>query len=133
MSQTAMEIETSTVLTDEVRAAAKAFAGILAETPEFQAFEEAAVAYRQDRAAQQAVRLFEEKQRSLVMMQQLNMLTQEELAELKRLLQAMMNEPSVCAYVESQNTLMLLCQAAAQELSQVIGLDFVRACAPGCC
>ena len=133
MSQAAMEMEMSTVLTDEVRAAAKSFAQVLAETHEFQVFEEAAVAFKQDRAAQEAVRLFQERQRSLVMMQQLNMLTQDELAELKRLRQAMMSEPSVRAYVESQNALTELFQAAAQELSQVIDLDFARACAPGCC
>ncbi len=133
MSQTATSIEMGTVLTEEVRAAAKVLAEALSEAPEFQAFEEAAVAFRQDRAAQQAVRLFQEKQRSLQMMQQLNMLTEDELAELKRLRQAMMNQTSVQAYVESQNALTELCQAAAQELSRIIDLDFARACAPGCC
>ncbi len=133
MIQTASSIETRTILTDEVRTAAQSFAQALAETPEFEAFEEAATAFRQDGAAQQAVRLFQEKQRSLQMTQQLNMLTQDELDELKRLRQAMMEQPRVRAYVESQNALSLLCQAAALELSQVIDLDFARACAPGCC
>ncbi len=133
MSQTDITLETGTVLTEEVRAAAKAFAELLSETPEFQAFEEAAVAFRQDRAALESVRLFQEKQRSLQMMQQLNMLAEDELAELKRLRQAMMDQPSVRAYVESQNALTELCQAAAKELSQTIDLDFARACAPGCC
>ncbi len=133
MSQTDITLETGTVLTEEVRSAAKAFAELLSETPEFQAFEEAAVTFRQDRAALESVRLFQEKQRSLQMMQQLNMLAEDELAELKRLRQAMMDQPSVRAYVESQNALTELCQAAAKELSQTIDLDFARACAPGCC
>ncbi len=135
MAQMAMPTLTMTdlAMTDEVRAAAKAFAAALAETPEFQAFEEGAVAFKQDRAAQEAVRVFQEKQRSLQMMQQLGMLEQKELDELNRLRGAMMNQPSVRAYVDAQNELILLCQAAAKELSEAIGLDFASACAPGCC
>ncbi len=125
--------ETDTVLTEEVRAAARVFAEALAETPEFRAFEEAAVVYRQDHDALQAVRSYQEKQRSVQVMQRLDMLTEDELAELKRLRQAMMDQPRVCAYIEAQNALVLVCQTAAQELSQVIEVDFARACAPGCC
>ena len=141
MAQMVMPTETMTdlAMTDQVRAATKAFAEALAETPEFQAFEEGAVAFKQDRAAQEAVRVFQEKQRSLQMtevtlvMQQLGMLEQKELDELNRLRGAMMNQPSVRAYVDAQNELTLLCQAAAKELSEAIGLDFASACAPGCC
>ena len=135
MAQMAMPTLTMTdlAMTDEVRAAAKAFAAALAETPEFQAFEEGAVAFKQDRAAQEAVRVFQEKQRSLQMMQQLGLLEQKELDELNRLRDTMMNQPRVRAYVDAQNELTLLCQAAAKELSETVGLDFASACAPGCC
>ena len=135
MAQMVMPTETMTDLgmTDQVQAATKAFAEALAGTPEFQTFEDAAVAFRQDRAAQQAVRLFQEKQRSLQMMQQLGMLKDDELAELKRMREAMVNHPRVRAYIEAQDELMLVCQAAARELSEAIGLDFAGACAPGCC
>lgn len=120
-------------MTDEVRAATKAFAAALAETREWQDFEDAAVAFKHDHAAQETVRWFQEKQRSLQMMQQLSMLEQKELDELNRLRDAMMNQPRVRAYVDAQNELTLLCQAAAKELSAAIGLDFAGACAPGCC
>ena len=135
MTQMAMPTQTTTdlAMTDQVRSAVKAFAEALAGTPEFQAFEEGAVAFKQDRAAQEGVRLFQEKQRSLKMMQQLGMLTEDEMGELKRLRETMMNQPSVRAYVDAQDELMLVCQAAAKELSTAIGLDFARACAPGCC
>lgn len=133
MSQTATFTDTGTVLTEQVQAAVKTFAEALAEMPEFQQFEEAAMAYRKDFDALQSVRLFQEKQRSLQMLQQLDLLKDDELAELKRMRQAMMDQPSVRAYVEAQDALMLLCQAATQELSQIIDLDFARACAPGCC
>jgi cell fate (sporulation/competence/biofilm development) regulator YlbF (YheA/YmcA/DUF963 family) len=135
MTQMAMPNQTMTdlAMTDQVHAATNAFAEALAGTPEFQAFEDAAVAFRQDRAAQEAVRLFQEKQRSLQMMQQLGMLTEDELDELKRMREAMVNHPRVRAYVEAQDELMVVCQAAAKELSAAIGLDFASACAPGCC
>lgn len=135
MAQMAMPTLTMTdlTMTDEVRAATKAFAAALAETREWQDFEDAAVAFKHDRAAQEAVRLFQEKQRSLQMMQQLGLLEQQELDELNRLRDAMMNQPRVRAYVDAQNELTLLCQAASQELSAAIGLDFAGACAPGCC
>lgn len=117
----------------ELHAAIEAFATALAETPEFHAFEEAAVVFKHDRAAQQAVRLFQEKQRSLQFMQRLGTLTPGELDELKALRQAMIDTPSVRAYVEAQDNLIPICQAAAQEISTVIGLDFANACASGCC
>ena len=113
--------------------AVKAFAHALADTPELEAFEERYVAFKHDRAAQDATRLFQEKQRSLQMIQQLGMLEQKELDELKHLREAMKNQPSIHAYVDAQNELMLLCQAAAQELSAAIDLDFASACTSGCC
>ena len=120
-------------ITDDVRIASAAFAAALADTPEFRAFEERYGAFKHDRAAQEAVRLFQEKQQSLQMAQQLETLTPDELTVLNLLRNAMMNQPSVHAYVDAQNELMLLCQAAAQELSATIGLDFASACASGCC
>lgn len=63
-------------LTDSVRETVNVFATALADTKEFQAFEQAALEICQDPEAQQAVRLFQEKQRSLQMMQQLAMVSQ---------------------------------------------------------
>ncbi len=124
----------ATEITDtNVHEAIQAFAQALADTPQFHAFEEAAVAFNHDRAAQQAVRLFQEKQRSLQMLQQLGAITQAEIDELKQLQQAMLAHPAVTAYVETQAALVQVCQAAAKEISTVIGLDFASACTPGCC
>ncbi len=133
MTITASSAQTQTEVTAEVQAAVAAFAAAFAETPEFQAFEEAAVVFNRDQPARQAVRLFQEKQKSLQLMQQLGAVTPEELAELKQLRQAMMDQPSVRAYVEAQDELIRVCQAAAQEISAVIGIDFANACARGCC
>ncbi len=133
MTLTASSAQTQTEVPAEVQTAVAAFAAALAETPEFQAFEEAAVVFKGDQIARQAVRLFQEKLKSLQLMQQLGAVTPEELEELKQLRQAMMDQPSVRAYVESQDELIRVCQAAAQEISGVIGLDFANACVPGCC
>jgi cell fate (sporulation/competence/biofilm development) regulator YlbF (YheA/YmcA/DUF963 family) len=124
---------TTPTITDDVRIPARAFAEALADMPEFHAFEDAAVVFKHDRAAQEAVRQFEEKQRALQMIQQLGVLEQAELNELDRLRHAMVNQPRVRAYVDAQNDLILLCQAAAKELSAAIELDFAGACASECC
>ena len=125
---------TTQVATDTpVYGAAKAFAQVLADTPEFQSFEQHYLAFKHDGSAQAAVRLFEEKQRSLQMEQQLGVLQPSECDELNSLREAMVNQPSVRAYVEAQDELMLLCQAVVKEISDAIGLDFVGACAPSCC
>ena len=127
------QLASELTLDSQVSDAAQAFAQTLADTPEFRAFEEGYGAFKHDRAAQQAVRQFEEKQRALQMVQQLGVLEQAELNELDRLRDAMMHQPRVRAYVDAQNELTRLCQAAAQELSAAIDLDFASACASGCC
>ncbi len=126
-------IPTQVTINEQVTNAVKLFAQTLAETPEFETFEERFMVFKHDPVAQQAVRLFQEKQRSLQMMQQLGMLEQNELDELKHLRELMMSQPSVQAYVDAQNALMLLCQTATQELSATIGLDFANACTSSSC
>ena len=127
------QLASELTLDSQVSDAAQAFAQTLADTPEFRAFEEGYSGFKHDRAAQETVRQFEEKQRALQMVQQLGVLEQAELNELDRLREAMINQPSVRAYVDAQNELTRLCQAAAQELSAAIDLDFASACASSCC
>lgn len=124
---------TVVTLEQQVREAATTFAHALADTPQFRAFEEGYHAYKHDRAAQEAASRFEDKQRSLQMMQQLGVVEPSERDELNRLREAMMSEPKIRAYVEAQDELMLLCQAVVKEMSETIGLDFAGACAPSCC
>jgi len=121
------------VVKADVQTATKAFAAALAATPEFQAYEEALFAFRQDHMAQEAVRAFQEKQRSLQVMQQLGALSQAELDELTRLQHDMVGHTTVEAYIKAQNDLVGLCRTIGKELSQAIGLDFVSACRGGCC
>ncbi len=118
---------------DEARAAARAFAQALAESDEFQAFEQATDDLRQDQAAQRIIQSYQAKQQSLQVSLMLGALSTEDQAELERLRQAFLSHPTVAAYLQAQENLTVICQAAADLLSQHIGLSFTAACGPGCC
>jgi cell fate (sporulation/competence/biofilm development) regulator YlbF (YheA/YmcA/DUF963 family) len=76
---------------------------------------------------------YQAKQQSLQMMLMLNAVSAEEGAELERLRQAFLAAPAVAAYLQAQEDLTAISQAAADLLSQHIGLSFAAACGPGCC
>ena len=134
MSQSAVSFQETTETQDaEVQMAAHAFAQALVESAEFQAFEQASERLRQDETAQQAILAFQNKQQSLQMMQRLNAVSQQDQAELELLQQGFLTQPSVASYLQAQEELNLLCQAAANQLSARIGLSFTAACGPGCC
>jgi cell fate (sporulation/competence/biofilm development) regulator YlbF (YheA/YmcA/DUF963 family) len=132
MSRTASAVHTET-LSQEVYTAAHAFAQSLAESAEFQAYGHASEGLGQDETAQKAIRAFQNKQQSLQMLLRLNAVSSEDRAELERLQKAFMDQTAVMAYLEAQEELNALCQAAANLLSERIGLSFTAACGPGCC
>jgi cell fate (sporulation/competence/biofilm development) regulator YlbF (YheA/YmcA/DUF963 family) len=139
MTQVAMLTQTVTGVLEaegteaEVRVAARAFAEALAESAEFQAYEQASDRLRQDKTAQRAIGAYQTKQQSLQAMLMLNAVSAQDQAELERLRQAFLSHPTVAAYVQAQENLTAMCQAAADVLSQRIGLSFTAACGPGCC
>jgi len=134
MSQTAVSFQTITETPDtEVHTAARAFAQVLAESTEFQAFEQASDLLRQDEAAQQAILAYQNKQMGLQMMLRLNAVSSADRAELERLQKAFLDQPTVAVYLKAQENLNTLCQAAGKLLSERIGLSFSAACGPGCC
>ncbi len=117
-----------------VQQAAHDFAAALAAVPQFKAFEEAAHAFQQDKAAQSALQAYQAKQQALQMMLMLNAISAEDRAELTRLYQAFAGRPSFQAYVRSEADLRTLCQEAGDLLSRHIGLDYAAACrSGGCC
>ncbi len=109
------------------------FATALAETPQFQALEAATECLNQDPAAQQILQALEAKQQALEPLLLLNSVSGEERAELEQLRLAFVNQPSVAAYFQAQTDLMTICQAAADWLSEAIGLNYAVACGAGCC
>mgnify|MGYP005860165123 CR=1 FL=1 len=116
-----------------VRGAARDFAAALADTPQFKAIEEAAERLRADEAAQHTMQAYQAKQQSLQALLMLNAVSAEERAELERLRQAFLTQPSVRAYFQAEDDLRALCQTTAVLLSQHIGIDFASACGSGCC
>ena len=134
MSQSVVSFQATTETEEaEMQMAAHAFAQALAESAEFQAFEQASERLRQDEPAQQVILAFQNKQQSLQMMLRLNAVSPQDQAELERLQDGFLNQPSVAAYLQAQEEVNLLCQAAANQLSERIGLSFTAACGPGCC
>lgn len=128
--ETAME---SVVSREGALQAARKFAAVLAETPQYQAFDEAQLQLRRDAAAQAAIRAFQERQQSLQLMLMLGALSEADRQDLQRLQREMLAQPTVQAYVEAQERLSLLCQEVAGLISEVIGLSFAASCGPGCC
>ncbi len=116
-----------------VSQAARDFARALAATPQFQAFEEAEHRLRTDQAAQRVIGAYQSKQQSMRMALMLNAATTTERAELERLHQAFLNDPTVSAYLRAQSEVTALFQTAADLLSRHIGVSFTAACGPGCC
>jgi cell fate (sporulation/competence/biofilm development) regulator YlbF (YheA/YmcA/DUF963 family) len=113
--------------------AARDFGQALAETQQFKALEAANERLRADKVAQGAMQAYQKKQQALQMMQMLNAVSAEEGAELERLREAFMAAPAVAAYLQAQEDFTILCRAAADVLTNSIGLSFTAACGPGCC
>jgi cell fate (sporulation/competence/biofilm development) regulator YlbF (YheA/YmcA/DUF963 family) len=134
MSQSVISFQATTESSDaEVNIAAHAFAQALAESAEFLAFEQAAERLRQDETAQHSILAYQNKQQSLQMMLRLNAVSPQDQAEMEHLQKAFLNQSSITAYLQAQEDLNALCQAAAGLLSERIGLSFTAACGPGCC
>src|SRR5512139_2405752 len=116
-----------------VRQSARDFAVVLAETRQFKAYEQAADRLNHDTAAQQAIDAFRAKRQSLQALLILEAVSDADQAELQRLQHVFSSTPAVVAYAQAQADLMTICQAAADFLSQAIGLNYAAACGSGCC
>lgn len=114
--------------------AARELAAALAETPEFQAFEQASQQLRHDPTAGQAIQAFQAKQQALQALLQLGAASAEEQAELAHWQRAVREHPAIVAYTRAQTDLAALCQAIGDALSEQTGLNFAAVCgAGGCC
>ncbi len=114
--------------------AARDLAAVLAETPEFQAFEHASQALRADPTAGQAIRALQAKQQALRAVLALGAASPEEQAELAELDRAVRAHPAISAYTRAQAELTALCQIIGDVLSDNTGLNFAAVCgAGGCC
>ena len=121
-----------TISEDQALQAAREFAAALAETAEYQAFEQAQLALQRDGVAQKAIHAFQEKQQALGWELRLGLVADADREELQRLEQAMLAQPTVQAYVQAQEALSQLCGELAGLISDAIRLDFAGGCGPGC-
>jgi len=116
-----------------VRQAARNFAATLSEIRPFMDFEAAAERLNHDQPAQKAIADFQTKQQSLQMMIRLNAVAPADQAELERLQHAYLSEASVVDYIQAQQALVAICQAAGEIISQAIGLNYSASCGASCC
>jgi len=116
-----------------VMQAGKQFAGALAETEQFQAFEQALFIFRQDAEAQSAIQRFRNKQASLKAMLMLNAVSAEDRQELQDLVDQVNQRPSVIEYNRAQAALVSMSQELGDLLSKAVGLDYASVCRTGGC
>ncbi len=121
------------VLSPAVRRAAQNFATALSETPQFKKFEEMTQTFLHDQGTQQAIAAFKAKQQALKAMLMLNAVSDAERAELDRLCQVVLTNPTYAAYRQAQDELIALCRATDSLLTSSIGLSLSAACSTGCC
>jgi len=117
---------------NEVLQTARELAAALAETPEYQALEQAQHRLRQDDAAQAAIRAFQEREQALGWQVRMGLIGDTEREELQRLQQAIVTQPSVQAYSDAQQRFGTVCQEVTALISEAIGLSFAASCGPGC-
>jgi len=116
-----------------VKQAARDFARALSDTAPFKALEDFGRRLHQDPEAQEAVRAFQSRQDSLRVEIMMNAVSSADRADLGRLHRAMLDQPSVRAYLEAQERLTMLCQSLGERLSHHTGIDYSAACGTSCC
>lgn len=117
----------------DVTRATQRLAAVLAETSVFKAFEEASARFSDDEQAREAYRAFQVRQRELQPMLMLGAASEEQKAELDRLHEAFMSEPSALALLDAQASLAALCSQLDVLLSEQLEFPFGATCSPGCC
>lgn len=100
------------------------FATALAETPQFQAFEQASELLYGDEIAKHAMDAYQAKQQSLRMLLMLNAVSDADRDELEKLRLTVLAQSSVSAYVDAEQALTALLQSVANVVSERIGLPF---------
>jgi cell fate (sporulation/competence/biofilm development) regulator YlbF (YheA/YmcA/DUF963 family) len=114
--------------------AASTFGGVLHASPEYMALVQAGETMQQDREAMAAIEAFGRRQAELRMQAMLGTLDASQQAELERLQTAMIDSPSVAAYLAAQEAFGAVCRETAVVISAQIGIDFAASCrSGGCC
>jgi cell fate (sporulation/competence/biofilm development) regulator YlbF (YheA/YmcA/DUF963 family) len=119
-------------LSDRVREAINDVVLALADTAQFRAFDEAEEALDADSAAQQAIADLQSQRQQLQMMLALNNLSEQEQTDFRRVEEACFGQPTVAAYVASQEELAGVAVLATDRISEPVGIDYAAACGAAC-
>lgn len=104
----------------------------IAETPEYQAFEEAKAAVEASDEAQEKIEEFEQVRQEFMLARQTGDASQEDLREVQRKQQELHSVPVMAEYLESQNELDIRLEAINEAISEPLAVDFGEE-AGGCC
>lgn len=115
--------------------ASKRFARAIAESREFQRFEEARLRLRDDPSAQQLLSEFQQAQQLYQMVQGWGGASTKEAERLEESKQQLLAHPTLKEYFESQETMLLTLKELNAHMAGKLGFDFAGLAKPagGCC
>jgi cell fate (sporulation/competence/biofilm development) regulator YlbF (YheA/YmcA/DUF963 family) len=127
-----MEDQAALALSAVCQRTVRDFAAALIDTVQFKAFTQASEALSKDKTAEQAMDAYQAKQESLRALWILKAVSNDDRAELESLRLAVLAQPTVSTYVDTEQTLIALLQSITNVISQRIGLPFAVS-ASKCC
>lgn len=96
----------------------------IADTPEYDAFEEAKSAVETDEAAQEKIQEFERQRQEFVLARQVGDASQEDLQNLQRAQQELHEMPVMAEYLEAQSRLVERLESINDAISEPLEMDF---------
>ena len=104
----------------------------IADTPEYQAFEEAQRAVEEDDETQQKISEFEQIRQDFMIAREAGSATEEDVKEVKRAQQELHSLPAMKEYLEAQEAMQERLESLNEAISEPLSVDFGGE-AGGCC
>jgi cell fate (sporulation/competence/biofilm development) regulator YlbF (YheA/YmcA/DUF963 family) len=117
---------------EDVETLGRELGEVIADLPEYQAFEEAKAAVEESDEAQAQIEAFEEIRQEFMLARQTGDATQEDLHEVQRAQQELHEIPVMAEYLEAQSELDARLEAVNEAISEPLAVDFGEE-AGGCC
>ncbi|GIV63701.1 MAG: YlbF family regulator [Chloroflexota bacterium] len=124
-----LELAPASVVLESARQYAEAFM----KTPQYQNFVKAYNGFVEDETAQGILYQLRQKQEKIRNQQLSTPIREEDQVEIKRLNQALYEQPTVKVYLAAQNDLVALAQEQGDVLTEALGFDFAAVCRTGGC
>jgi cell fate (sporulation/competence/biofilm development) regulator YlbF (YheA/YmcA/DUF963 family) len=120
------------IQTDHLEAMGRELGEAIADTPEYEAFEEAKAAVEADDEVQSKIREFQSLREQFMMSRQAGDATQEGLEKVQRAQEELHSMPVMAEYLEAQSELQDRLEAVNEAISEPLAVDFGGE-AGGCC